>query len=367
MSAGTHADRMSEICDQEAMTSEAHSSDVASLRTLADAEIDVPSEVTGPRDSLLRRNFAEMCREVDVWPLPGQGNTELRLELLARHSARDVVLGRLVEAHADAVAILYELRADVDLLPTAGANRRWGVWAAGPPEGVVASHGVDGWRVSGSKRWCSGAGLVTHALLDAASPDGQRLFEVDLSHHGVIRAGSDWTGAGMGRADTRRVDFLDAPARAVGGPGEYLSRPGFWAGAIGVAACWHGGTVAVGNALRSAAQTKADSHALVHLGAIYAALLQNRSTLREAARSIDAQPTGDFAILARAVRFTVERNAVAVIDRVGRALGPRPLAYDELHAQAVHDLQVYIRQDHAERDLERLGHDLVEGGVSWSV
>lgn len=340
--------------------------DGPSLRPLADVEIDTSEEGTAPPDSLLRRHFAEVCREADVWPLPGRGNTEARLELLARYSSRDVVLGRLVEAHADAVAILHELRADLDLLPTR-VIRRWGVWAAGPPEGLVASPNVDGWSVSGTKPWCSGAGLVTHALLDASSTDGQRLFGVDLSHHGVTRAASDWTGAGMGRADTRRVDFLDVPARAVGGPGEYLSRPGFWAGAIGVAACWHGGTVAVADALRSAVQTKADSHALVHLGAIYAALLQNRSTLREAARSIDAQPTANVAVLARAVRFTVERNAVAVIDRVGRALGPRPLAYDERHARAVHDLQVYIRQDHAERDLERLGRDLVDGNVSWSL
>jgi alkylation response protein AidB-like acyl-CoA dehydrogenase len=272
----------------------------------------------------------------------------------------------LIEAHADAVAILCELRADFEP-PAIGASQRWAVWAAGPPEGVVASHHADAWHVSGTKRWCSGAGLVTHALLDAASTDGQRLFAVDLADPGVIQASPDWTGPGMSRADTRRVDFLDVPARAVGGPGEYLSRPGFWTGAIGVAACWHGGTVAVADALRPAAQTKADSHTLVHLGAIYAALLQNRSTLREAARCIDAQSTTDFAVLARAVRSTVERNAAAVIDRVGRALGPRPLAYDEFHAQAVHDLQVYIRQDHAERDLERLGRDLADGEVSWPV
>ena len=45
-------------------------------------------------------------------------------------------------------------------------------------------------------------------------------------------------------------------------------------------------------------KAKPDTHALVHLGAVYAALLQNRSTLREAARAIDAEPTADFAVLA---------------------------------------------------------------------
>jgi hypothetical protein len=169
----------------------------------------------------------------------------------------------------------------------------------------------------------------------------------------------------MRRADTRRVDLLDVPARAIGNPGDYLSRPGFWAGATGVAACWHGGTVAVARTLRSAVEQKADAHALVHLGAVYAVLVQNRSTLREAARCIDARPDADVAVLARAVRFVIERNGAAVIDRVGRALGPRPLAYDRAHAQAVSDLQVYMRQSHAERDLELLGQDLLDGRVPW--
>jgi hypothetical protein len=326
-----------------------------------------PDDATGSPNMILGRAFAHACQAADTWPLPGQGHTERRLELLARWSAKDVVLGRLLEAHADAVAILYELRADVGIFPASGVPRRWGVWAAGPAEGVVASRCVEGWRVSGTKHWCSGASLVTHALVDGAAIDGQRLFEIDLAHPGVTLANSDWVGPGMSRADTRRVDLLDVPARAIGAPGDYLSRPGFWAGAIGVAACWHGGTIAVADSLRAAAESKLGPHALAHLGAIYGALLQNRSTLREAGRYVDAQPSVDLAVLARAVRFTIERNASAVVDRVGRALGPRPLAYDRGHAQAVHDLQIYIRQDHAEQDLERLGRNLVDGEVPWPV
>ncbi len=318
-------------------------------------------------ESTLRRTFVQVCREVESWPLPGQGSTGRRLELLASCSATDLVLGRLVEAHADALAILSELRANVEPHSASGAERRWGVWAAGPPQGVVATHGVDGWRISGTKDWCSGFSFVTHALVDASTGGGQRLFEVDLSHPGVACARPDWSGPGMSRADTRRVEFLNVAATAIGDPGRYLSRPGFWAGAVGVAACWHGGTVAVAEALRDSVERKSDTHALVHLGAVYAALLQNRSTLREAGQTIDLEPTADFAVVARAVRHSVERNAALVLDRVGRALGPRPLAYDKRHAEAVHDLEVYIRQDHAERDLERLGRDLVDGQATWPI
>jgi alkylation response protein AidB-like acyl-CoA dehydrogenase len=318
-------------------------------------------------ESALRRTFVQVCQEVESWPLPGQGSTDRRLELLASCSATDLVLGRLVEAHADALAILYELGAPVERHPGSGVERRWGVWAAGSPQGVVATRRVDEWRISGTKNWCSGAGLVTHALLDAVTGDGQRLFEVDLSNPGVTWAQQDWTGPGMSRADTRRVEFLNVAARAIGEPGQYLSRPGFWAGAIGVAACWHGGTVAVAEALRGSVDGQSDTHALVHLGAVYTALLQNWSTLRGAGQTIDLKPTADFAVLARAVRHSVERNAAMVLDRVGRALGPRPLAYDKGHAEAVHDLEIYIRQEHAERDLECLGHDLVDRKATWPI
>ena len=315
----------------------------------------------------LGQSFELACETVADWPLPGQGKTDLRYELLATWTSKDVVLGRLIEAHADAIGILYELEAAPDLLSNSGLTRRWAVWAAGPPHSVSASRRSEGWILTGVKRWCSAAGLVTHALVDAATGEGQRLFAIDLSLPGVTIAPADWAGGGMRRADTRRVNFRDAPGCPVGQPGQYLSRPGFWAGAIGVAACWHGGTVAVAEPLRSATDTNRDIHSFVHMGAIYAALLQNQSMLREAGRSIDSQPASDHAVLARSVRTTVERNAASVIDRVGRALGPRPLAYDWRHTQAVDDLAVYIRQDHAERDLERLGRDLMEGRMSWPL
>jgi hypothetical protein len=337
------------------------------LAAARDGVVHMSRSVPRTEDSDLRRTFVQVCREVESWPLPGQGSTDRRLELLVSCSVKDLVLGRLVEAHADALAILSELGANVEPHPGSGAERRWGVWAAGPPQGVVATHGVDGWRISGTKDWCSGVGLVTHALIDASTGDGQRLFEVDLSHPGVAWARQDWAGPGMRRAETRRAEFLNVAATAIGEPGQYLSRPGFWAGAVGVAACWHGGTVAVAEALRASVETKSDAHALVHLGAVFTTLLQNRSILREAGRAIDLEPTADRAVLARAVRHSVERNATVVLDRVGRALGPRPLAYDKRHAEAVHDLEVYIRQDHAERDLECLGRDLVEGHATWPI
>jgi alkylation response protein AidB-like acyl-CoA dehydrogenase len=225
----------------------------------------------------------------------------------------------------------------------------------------------DGWRASGTKRWCSGASLVTHALVDATTDDGQQLFVVDLSDFGVRVEASEWVGPGMSRTDTRTVNFVNASVWPVGTPNGYLERPGFWAGAVGVAACWHGATLAVAEALWAAATAGDDPHRLAHLGRVHRALTENQAMLRLAAQRLDDEPEVTHAILARTVRATVASNANWVVDAVGRALGPAPLAFDPRHSQAVLDLQVYVRQEHAERDLERLGAELRQQSEPWAL
>jgi alkylation response protein AidB-like acyl-CoA dehydrogenase len=276
------------------------------------------------------------------------------------------VLARLVEAHADAVAILAELRGG-----SVPAGSRWGVWAAdGPGRPLAAWPTQDGgWVLDGTKRWCSGATLLTHALVTARSSDGdRRLFAVVLDAPGVAAGPDTWAAPGMKGADTRAVTFAGAAALPVGGTGDYLSRPGFWAGGIGVTACWYGGAVAGAGPLRAAvAGGRDDPHADAHLGAVDVALGACADVLHAAADQLDTAPTTDHARLAGRVRGTVAQAASDVIVRVGRALGPAPLAGDPDHARQVADLEIYIRQDHAERDLAALGADVATAASDWSL
>ncbi|KMO75987.1 acyl-CoA dehydrogenase family protein [Mycolicibacterium obuense] len=286
--------------------------------------------------------------ELDL-PLPGRGETRQRWRRLAAMAEEDVTAGRLAEAHVDAVAILTELRG-----PHPEPGQWWGVWAAEPPDAVVSAT-VDGDRVrlDGVKAWCSGAGLCSHALVTARLADGGRgLFAVDLSAPGVHPLASTWQAAGMAESDTRSVRFDDVPAVAVGRPGEYLSRPGFWQGGAGVAACWLGGARAVARPLYRRA---ADPHALAHLGAVDAALAAAEATLDVTADAVDADPETPAELWARRARAVAETAVEEAIGRTARALGPAPLCLDVEHARRVADLTVYVRQSHAERDLERLG------------
>ena len=293
--------------------------------------------------------------ELDL-PLPGSGQTALRWHRLAEMTQADVVAGRLAEAHTDGVAILAELRG-ADPKP----DQLWGVWAAESPEAVLRAHG-DGDEVTldGTKVWCSGAGICTHALVTAHLDGGGRgLFAVDLSDRNVHPLPSNWRNPGMAGSDTRSVQFHGAPAIAVGAPGEYLDRPGFWHGAIGVGACWLGGARAVAAPLyEKAGRDSVDPHTLAHLGAVDAALAAAEATLVSAACQVDADPLnrdGRAELIARRTRAVVETAVDEAITRTGRALGPGPLAQDGRHAQRVADLTMYVRQSHAERDLAELG------------
>lgn len=290
------------------------------------------------------------------WPLPGGGDTRVRWRGLSALGERDLVLARLAEAHADAVAIVAELGAQA---PPEGS--RWGVWAAEVPGHELI---YDRGALSGSKAWCSGAGLLTHAMVTAR---GGLLLALDLRQAGVTVEADTWAWPGMRAADTRTVRLDGVAASVVGAPGTYLSRPGFWVGGIGVAACWYGGAVALAGPLRARVGRGADPHAAAHLGAVDVMLGAARDVLTAAAAEVDSAPAADHARLARRVRATVAQVATEVAVRSGRALGPGPYATDPEHAQRVADLEVYVRQDHAERDLAALGADVAAAHPDWSL
>ncbi|GAB3083984.1 acyl-CoA dehydrogenase family protein [Micromonospora schwarzwaldensis] len=285
-------------------------------------------------------------------PLPGGGRTDERFRCLVELGRADPALARLGEGHADALAILAEL--GVTIAP-AWRREPWGVWAAAPAS-VTATRDGDRWRLTGDRPWCSGAGLLSRALVTATADDGVRLFSIEVGAAGVTPLADTWPAVGMAASDSRTVRFDGVTAVGVGGPGCYTSRPGFWHGGAGVAACWYGGAVGIADALHDAARRRRlGPHAMAHLGAVDATLTAARGVLFAAADEIDANPTGDADRLAHQVRATVEASATTVVDRVGRALGAGPLCQDADHARRVADLTVYLRQSHAEADLAHLG------------
>lgn len=283
---------------------------------------------------------------------PGDGATAMRWQLLADVAAQDLTAGRVLEAHADALAILAEAG---ERAPTG----RWGVFAAEASDvSLVANSRHSGWTVEGTKPWCSLGSALDHALVTARAGAARRLFAVDLRHPSV-RADppSGWVSRGLRAVPSGPVHFSATPAEPIGGPNWYLTRPGFAWGGIGVAACWYGGAHALAERLIATASRGNRELLDLAVGAVDIALHATRACLSEAARLVDCGlASGDAGeILALRVRSVTADAVERTLTNSGHALGPAPLAFDERHARRVADLEIYVRQHHAEKDLVALG------------
>jgi alkylation response protein AidB-like acyl-CoA dehydrogenase len=287
-------------------------------------------------------------------PPPGGGETPARHHRLAEFGRIDLSLARIAEGHADAHAILAEAHRP----PRHGAL--YGVWASdGPRSRLEARRQSDGrWQLHGLKQYCSGAPFVNSALVTAHAEDGVLLFEVDVHQRGVRIQPGTWASPAMADTATGPVAFeaVSVPADSVvGAPNWYLQRPGFWHGALGPAACWAGGALYLVEAAGRLKRT--DPHSRAHIGGLQAAAWGLCAVLDQAGREIDADPDDHTrAACARALmaRHLIERSCTEVLDRFGRATGPQLLAFDEQVARQHMALAVYMRQCHAERDLETI-------------
>ncbi|HEV7559590.1 MAG TPA: acyl-CoA dehydrogenase family protein, partial [Kofleriaceae bacterium] len=257
-------------------------------------------------------------------PLPGNGATWARFQALAEIAARDLSLSRIVEGHVDAIAIL----AEAGQVPAPGI---YGVWAAESPDHrVEATRGPGGWRLRGRKRYASGARGIDRALVTARCSDGDRLFDIALGDRGVRPIAGSWQAVGMAATDSIDVELdhvVVADERIVGTPGFYLTRAGFWRGAVGVAACWYGGALGCFRFARSWLRRGTPSeHQLAHLGGMAATCEVLRVVLVDAADLIDQGH--DARVPALVVRHVVEQGCQDVMTRCGRALGSSPLVFD---------------------------------------
>lgn len=283
-------------------------------------------------------------------PLPGAGRTRDRHRALFGVARQHPVgVARLAEAHVDAVAILHEAGRE----PSPGSI--YGVWASSSPGGTTL---VDG-TIDGTKRFCSGLGIVDRALVVASTDSGaQQLLDVDARLQDTIGFDTEgWATVALSDTSTGDITYtghrIDADA-LVGAPGWYLERPGFWHGACGPAACWAGATSGLIDAAGD--NTSSDPHQLAHLGAMEATRWALEAMLDAAGDEIDAAP--DDIVLgerrARSLRHTTERLCSDVLDRFGRAFGPRPFVGDAALARRFADTHIYLRQHHGERELGAL-------------
>jgi hypothetical protein len=352
---------------------------------VAALEAILAQAVFDPSDPLaLGKILTQMIeRGDDRLPLPGSGRTLLRWQALAAVAARDLALVKLFEGHTDALAILAELQgSDAHGRVPAGSRTAWhapcwGVWAAEAPDARLIATRVDmevirgvgsgardealqlNLQLNGTKAWCSGSRVLTHALVTAWLDDQPILAAVALKQPSVSVSTRHWHAVGMQGTESGDVHFDATPAQQLGTPHAYVRRAGFWQGGAGIAACWYGAAAGIARMLADAVAARPDAHRLAHLGEVDIALAGAAAVLRASAAHIDANPGADHPSTALRARLVVEAAATEVIRHAGRALGAAPLCRNQRFARAMADLPVFLRQSHAERDLAALGESVL--------
>jgi alkylation response protein AidB-like acyl-CoA dehydrogenase len=306
----------------------------------------------------LEHRVREMMGE--TIPLPAIGSTAVRLRRLYEAGREDLSVAKLIEAHWDAIAILAE--AGREYQPDA----LYAVWASdlrGNP--LTVSREGEKLTLTGSKMFCTGGKLIDHALITINLPE-RWLIDLDLRHHNldhIHMSDEPWSTVAFGETQTSMVTFNEAMFRQSDIVGEhewYFCRKGFWQGAIGPAACWGGGASKL---LDFAMENqRKDPHTLVHLAAMSSNSWAIQSLLETAGNEIDAHPQDDCRaqLLALKTRHLIEQLCTDTIRRFARAYGPFPLACNAVISRHYQELDLFLRQCHAERDLENLGAILAE-------
>ncbi|MFZ0216245.1 MAG: acyl-CoA dehydrogenase family protein [Candidatus Dormiibacterota bacterium] len=174
----------------------------------------------------------------------------------------------------------------------------------------------------------------------------------------------------MGATDSLTLQLREVPLpddAILGADGFYLNRPGFWFGAMGVAACWWGGAAGAARDVRRAVQRRPDDpHRLAHLGAIAAELEATRALLEDAARRCDdGPPHGGLHRLATTVRAQTAAACERILEHGRAALGSGPLCHDAEVARRFADLQVYISQFRDGAELAELGATVLSEDDPW--
>ncbi len=277
--------------------------------------------------------------------------------LLRGVAARDLSLGRLLEGHVNAVALVRawgaaELREDCARAVSHGDL--FGVWGADDTPAVTARHG----RLAGAKRFASGLGLVRRAVVSAGSPEGQRLFIVeadDPARHDL----SGWDTSGMRASRSGRFDCTGLRAAELGPVDVYTTEPHFLGGTWRIAAVTLGGIVGLLDRacaeLRVRGHLEADAQ-LLRLGPVAGRVVAAWPAIRRA-EAVATGPEGDAdperaAILSLSARLLTEELAQDAIAAVERSVGLSMFARADPVGRVARDLGCYVRQ--AARDAAQL-------------
>ncbi|WP_445191525.1 acyl-CoA dehydrogenase [Sphingomonas sp. Tas61C01] len=286
---------------------------------------------------------------------------------------RDLPAGRLLEGHVDAVQIVlrYGSPDQVERFRARLADGATaGVWNAGlPGEPLVLADD----RLGGGKSYASGAGVLSHALVNADTDRGPQLLLLDLARVPPTIDRSWWKTLGMQRSETHQVRWSDVPIAAddaIGEPGSYAREPFFSGGALRFVAVHAGGIAGVLDAVRDhlvATGRADDPFQAARIAELFSLAESTAATVRHTAQVWFDEP--DSARLARvaAARLQVATAGERALAVAQEAVGLQGLFLAHPLAARLADLMVYLRQPAPDAQRLKVGRAVAAGDLDAAL
>lgn len=293
-----------------------------------------------------------------------QGNpqeTREQATLLRRIGRASLSVGRLAEGHMNALKLvsLYGTPEQVRRHTNLARNGAiYGVWGADADPPVRVMSELDGrLRMAGGKRFASGLGTVSHAVVTAKHVDGLRLAIAEVRHPGRADA-TAWDTSGMRATASGSYDFNGVTAEALGAADDYLREPHFQGGVWRYAAVQTGGLEVLAEEVRRAVSgMDAPGEAQLHRLARIASLAHRaRLIVEDAALRVEASGAGAEAVaLSLAAREEVEAACLEGIALADRSLGTRSFVKGQRAELVRRDLGFFLRQADLDGKLRQVG------------
>lgn len=321
----------------------------------------------------LHATFAPPDSGGERFASPAAENSALldHLRLIGR---ADLSLGRIFEGHVNALKLFAWYGSDAQkkrLRDDLSLGRLYGCWATEPAPGVTLEADPFGWRLTGAKRFATGAGGLDLAIVTARPKSGSRRLAIVPANIAERADNGEWRVRGMRAtmSGTYDVDGLRLHDHdLLGAPGDYDREPRFTAGAWRFCAVHLGGLEALLTETRTAmsATARADPLQRATFGAAVVAARTAYLWVREAALKAAADDP-DAVPFVQMTRGVVERAALDVMEAAARIAGTRSAFDGQRIDKITRDLSLYLRQagpDHA-RDqaaIAWLDHDVWGAG-----
>lgn len=286
------------------------------------------------------------------------------LWLLALLGEGSLAVARLYEAHVNALQLIFRYGTP-DLASRAArdaADRNlFALWVTDRPTTVLTLEpDMNGFMLTGSKEFCSGAGIATRALVTAKTETGSQMLVVALEEHTRIKQSEIKLG-GMRATMTGSVEFIKMPVLAaalLGMEGDYLREPTFSAGAWRSSAAAFGGLTALVKLHRTeirARHRQDDTYQRMRFGQVLIQYEAAHLWMEKAALCACVEIDSADAIVAyvNLARMAVEVACLKALQLTQRSLGLRAFMAGTGIELVCRDLATYLRQPAPDETLDK--------------